>query len=163
MIIFLSKSVASKFGTEMTKLAMKILLGVVLSGVGEIAAAQSDLPSRRVPEESRIEQIDLPLVQAKYGHLTMLGKSSDDEGQPDFYLFQVVSLDPHSPLILENIAINKWTADVWNTFGECRRWSSTALSEAQRELINELNVSVREFTKLRDKRPMCYGEFEKAK
>lgn len=147
----------------MTKLAMKILLGLVLSGVGEIAAAQSDLPSRRVPDESRIEQIDLPLVQAKYGHSTKLGRSSDDEGQFDFYLFQVISLDPDSPLMLENIAINKWTADIWSTFGECRRWSSTSLSEAQRELRRELHASVNEFAKLRDKRPMCYGAFEKAK
>jgi hypothetical protein len=70
---------------------------------------------------------------------------------PGFYVFEVVSLNPRTSLVIGRIAVNPETADVWDTAGTCRKLDEFGgLRKLQDELRKRHGMSGTQ-----SKRPSC--------
>lgn len=73
---------------------------------------------------------------------------------PGFYVFEIISLNPKTNLVVGHIAVNQYTGDVWDISGNCKKFSSNILYKMQSKLTSNLKISD-EVTEWRVKRPNC--------
>lgn len=73
---------------------------------------------------------------------------------PGFYVFEIVSLNPKTSLVIGHIAVNQKTGDVWDTSGNCKKLNSNILHDMQSKLVAELKTSD-EVMQSTGKRPNC--------
>jgi hypothetical protein len=82
---------------------------------------------------------------------------------PGFYVFQIVSLNPKSSLVVGNFAVNLRTGSVWSLAGSCRELHSHALLDLQKAFRRRYGIRLGESFRSHDRRPICDADIGSAR
>jgi hypothetical protein len=78
----------------------------------------------------------------------------NDRKFPQFYMLGATWRDPSRGNVVENLAVDRITGDVWDA-SDCHEWKSRGLRKAQKELRKEIGLSSKEYRVIRRPGPMC--------
>lgn len=78
--------------------------------------------------------------------------------EPDFIFFEQIDPDKAHLAVMGTYAVNRRTAEVWDTGGHCSLLQSAGLAAAQRALRSQLGLSAAELGRGATKKPECDAE-----
>jgi len=97
----------------------------------------------------------LAMVSQKSFEKVTILEPMDDKDDPEFYMFEVISVAPGTDFIQGHIGVNKVTGQVWYTAGRCREIKTAALENIRTKTLRKNGMSMVGRWKFLLMRPIC--------
>jgi len=97
----------------------------------------------------------LAIVSQKPFEKVTILEPMDDKDDPEFYMFEVISVAPGTDFIQGHIGVNKLTGQVWYTAGRCKEIKTAALENSRRKTFRKNGMSMVNRWKFLLMRPIC--------
>jgi hypothetical protein len=114
-------------------------------------------PARPKLNRDQGERLALAALTAQQRKLPGVGADPfDDPHSPRFMFFTIVwESGPKDSVVVENLAVDPYTGDVWSATSSCDEISNPELRALQRTFRHTLRLSPSEYKRLKTKGPLC--------
>lgn len=130
-------------------------LYLVLAVLTQLAVAQEPTHGLSLNDAKQLVLAGLPPTQKRLSGFSLEHFPKQDSAE--FYFFTAAWNNPNGSVVAGNYAVDKATADVWNSVMACEELRTPALRELQSQVRSRIGLTPSEYHKLKRGCPLDIG------